>query len=283
MLGEVGRVRTHAETGAYGMLRTKMSSNTEPQSQTLAERVARKLRGDILSGRIQPGERLPAERDIAATFDASLPTVRGALRQLVAQGLINSKRGPRGGYFVGRPSVEHTERAARSAIDWLVMSGIVGAPDVLEAHHVIGTACGRLAAQRRSDMDLFRIEQAVIKMSDSSLSNELFCASEAQLSRLIASASGNSLLRLVNLLTSRAFSGTTRRRVFAFHERHAITRIARSIAAAIRARQTQVVEARLNDYFECFRAAMMSDDLPGAAPDPSIGDEGGIAAQRIRG
>lgn len=259
-----------------------MSSYSEPQSQTLAERIARKLQGDILSGRIQPEERLPAERDIAAAFNASLPTVRGALRQLVAQKLINSKRGPRGGYFVGRPSVENTERATRSAIDWLVTSGIVSAPDVLEAHQVIGTACGRFAAQRRSDMDLFRIEQVVIKMSDSSLSNELFCASEVQLSRLIASASGNPLLRLVNLLTSRAFSGTTRRRVFAFHERQAITGIARSIVAALRARQTQVVEARLNDYFECFRTVMMCDDLPEAAPSPSIGDAGSIAAEGIR-
>ena len=249
-------------------------TNAGTSTQTLAERIARKMHENIVSGRYEPGERLPAEHEIAASFDASLPTIRGVLRQLVAQGLIYSKRGPRGGYFVDRPSVENTGRIVGSAIDWLIMSGLVSGPDVLEARQVIGVACCRLATQRRSDMDVFRIERAIIKMSDSSLSNDLFCASEAQLSRLIASASGNSMLKLLNLMTSRAFSAAVRNKVFSFEERQAIIGISLSLGSAIRARRTNVVDARMSDYFECLKDAMTSDDLPHTAVRQTIIETG---------
>ncbi len=232
-----------------------MDADIEPtvSTRTLADRIARRLRLDILSGRYEPEERLPAERKIAASFDASLSTVRGALRQLVSEGLVSSKRGPRGGYFVGRPSVENTGRIVGSAIDWLVMSGLVSDIDVLEAHQAISVACCRLAAQRRSDMDMIQIEQAIIKMGDSSLPNDLFRASEVQFLRLIASAGGNPLLKLLNHFTSRAFAAATRGRVFSFENRQAIAENGRHLVSAIRARQAHAVDERMSLYFECFR------------------------------
>lgn len=229
---------------------------------TLAERIAVKLRADIMSSRFAPGQRLPTEQELAESFGASTPTVRGALRQLVAQGLVFSKRGPNGGYFVDRPSVEATGDIAGAALDWLVLSGLISGPDVLEAHQTVSVACSRLAAQRRSDMDLFRIEQAVIKLSDSSLSNQMFTASVVQLSRRIAAASGNPLFKLLTLLTSRAHSTALRDKVFKFEERQAIGEICRSVAAAIRARQIDNAGEKLGAYFEFIGNVSTTDDIP---------------------
>ena len=52
----------------------------------------------ILQGVLRPGERLPAERDLASRLDVSRPTVREALGQLEAKGLIAVR--PGGGAFV---------------------------------------------------------------------------------------------------------------------------------------------------------------------------------------
>lgn len=54
----------------------------------------------ILDGEIQPGERLPAERDLCTQFKASRGTLREALRILEQKALIEIRLGAGGGAFV---------------------------------------------------------------------------------------------------------------------------------------------------------------------------------------
>lgn len=64
----------------------------------LYEALYRCIREDILSGRLQPGQKLPAKRALAAHLEVSKITVEGAYDQLLAQGYICSRE--RVGYFV---------------------------------------------------------------------------------------------------------------------------------------------------------------------------------------
>jgi GntR family transcriptional regulator len=57
------------------------------------QRIADALRQDIRAKKLAPGERLPAETDLLARFNVSLPTLRQALGVLRAEGLIESKHG----------------------------------------------------------------------------------------------------------------------------------------------------------------------------------------------
>ncbi|MET9801855.1 GntR family transcriptional regulator [Streptomyces sp. NPDC006368] len=65
------------------------------------ERIADELREAIRSGRLGPGDRLPAETDMAARYRRSVPTVREALRLLQDEGLIEKQHGR--GNFVRKP------------------------------------------------------------------------------------------------------------------------------------------------------------------------------------
>lgn len=56
-------------------------------------RIADALRDQIRTGRLAPGDRLPAETAIAATHHTSVPTVRQAMSVLRAEGLIESRHG----------------------------------------------------------------------------------------------------------------------------------------------------------------------------------------------
>ncbi len=64
----------------------------------LYEALYRCIREDILSGQLQPGEKLPSKRALAANLDVSKITVEGAYDQLLAEGYICSRE--KIGYFV---------------------------------------------------------------------------------------------------------------------------------------------------------------------------------------
>ena len=65
-----------------------------------SEDVALQIEAAIMDGRVQPGERLPSERDLHVQFGTSRGVVREALRALKQKGLIEVKKGARGGAFV---------------------------------------------------------------------------------------------------------------------------------------------------------------------------------------
>jgi len=78
-----------------------------PKYQQIADR----LRAQIGSGALQPGERLPSEPDLAAEFDASRNTVRLAIALLINQGLVVSRQGL--GTFVVEPTKPFTALLSR--------------------------------------------------------------------------------------------------------------------------------------------------------------------------
>jgi GntR family transcriptional regulator, transcriptional repressor for pyruvate dehydrogenase complex len=67
-----------------------------------ADDVAEQIRNLIIREEIAEGARLPAERDLAARFGASRPTVSQALRSLSLMGLVEVRHGS-GAYVVRRP------------------------------------------------------------------------------------------------------------------------------------------------------------------------------------
>ncbi len=72
----------------------------------LYEALYRGIRGDILSGQLRPGEKLPSKRALAQHLEVSKITVETAYHQLLAEGYICSRE--KVGYFV-----EAVERPAR--------------------------------------------------------------------------------------------------------------------------------------------------------------------------
>jgi GntR family transcriptional repressor for pyruvate dehydrogenase complex len=76
-----------------------------------AEILAADFRHRILSRNLQPGAPLPSETQIIAKSGLSRATVREALRLLESEGLVEVKRGARGGITVGQPSAAHVARS----------------------------------------------------------------------------------------------------------------------------------------------------------------------------
>jgi DNA-binding FadR family transcriptional regulator len=87
------------------------------------EETVERLLTVIKLGVVGPGERFPAERDLAAQLGISRPTLREAIRELQQAGYVESRRGRSGGTFVtgAPPAPDHGElrRLAREDGDKL--------------------------------------------------------------------------------------------------------------------------------------------------------------------
>ncbi|GAB3596915.1 putative HTH-type transcriptional regulator YurK [Corynebacterium faecale] len=81
-----------------------------PSSGPAYSRIATAITARIDAKQFAPGDRLPAERELAQEFGVARMTVRQALDQLQMDGLIGRKRGRTGGSFVlgSRPILELT-------------------------------------------------------------------------------------------------------------------------------------------------------------------------------
>lgn len=78
----------------------------DPDGPPAHVQIATALSGLAADGRLSPGDRLPAERDLAALAGVSRATLRQALSTLERRGLLVRSQGRQGGTFIAAPQVE---------------------------------------------------------------------------------------------------------------------------------------------------------------------------------
>jgi GntR family transcriptional regulator, transcriptional repressor for pyruvate dehydrogenase complex len=113
--------------------------------------VAAQLRTLIVSGQLQPGQRLPAEKDLARQFGVSRSTVREALRVLAAEQLVTMRRGSAGGTFVVHPDPQAVERTLKAAVSLAAGTERLSMHEVFEMWRLTHVPSAVLAARRRTD------------------------------------------------------------------------------------------------------------------------------------
>ncbi|OQX32579.1 MAG: hypothetical protein B0D96_13360 [Candidatus Sedimenticola endophacoides] len=70
-------------------------------TQKIPDQIASRIEGLIANGNLEPGQRLPSERDLAGRLGVSRPSLREAIRKLNSKGLLTTRRG--GGTYVNNP------------------------------------------------------------------------------------------------------------------------------------------------------------------------------------
>ncbi len=104
----------------------------------------------ILDGRIQPGEKLPSERELKETFHISRGTLREALRVLEQKGLIEIRLGVHGGAIVTQVSTE----PMLESLSLMVRRKEIPFENLQEFRSSVEADIASLAAQRRTPEDL---------------------------------------------------------------------------------------------------------------------------------
>lgn len=115
-----------------------------PGGNTYEETVERLLQ-TIRLGLVQPGERLPSERELAAMLEVSRDTVRDATSSLADAGFLDIKRGRYGGTFVADSLPDTLTRTVGWKSASLADSGDE-IRDLLVYREVLETGAARMAA-----------------------------------------------------------------------------------------------------------------------------------------
>src|SRR6266571_90757 len=94
----------HGYPEPTGSSRTPPEAGSASVAGPAAQRARHELVEQIRSGALRPGERLGAERDLAAALGVSRSTVRQALAVLERAGTVRRVPGRGGGTFVAQPA-----------------------------------------------------------------------------------------------------------------------------------------------------------------------------------
>lgn len=209
----------------------------EPLSrQSLSRQIADQLRQAILDGSLKADERLPTEDELSKRFAVSRPTIREALKRLAAQNLVRSKRGPTGGTFVNRPSVQQLSDDLSSLTTMLVGMESFSLEEINQTRLELETSCCRLAALNRSEAQLSELEEE-LRLQHEELSAEQFCASDVRFHRIIADAAGNRMLSFLMHAVIEALQPISNMVAYRYREKNTIVDQHQRIYEAIRNQQ----------------------------------------------
>lgn len=129
-----------------------------PTHVSAVQGVADQLRAAIHRGDLAAGAQLPPERELATQLGVSRITLRESLRILIEEGYLEARRGSRGGTFVTELEVPYSRWLASMRAD------LAQFEDVLEFRIAVERAAAKLAALRRDDADVARIDAAAALM-----------------------------------------------------------------------------------------------------------------------
>lgn len=142
----------------YDDLMAKGISNFNPVKQSrVSSEVIEQLKRSILQGRFKPGDRLPAERELAVQFRVSRATMREALRGLETVGFIMTRQGVSGGPYVTDLSFGHLVDAFLD----LFMAEKITIPDLHQVRLYIEPEVARLAALNATPAYSKRLREAL--------------------------------------------------------------------------------------------------------------------------
>ncbi|HVM26166.1 MAG TPA: FadR/GntR family transcriptional regulator [Mycobacteriales bacterium] len=150
----------------------------------LYELLAERLAAHVQQAGLQPGDRFPAERDLARMFGVSRSSLRQALVSLEVQGVVTIRHG--GGVFLAAPA-EHDplhglwDRRQRLS-------------DIYDVREALEVKIAQLAAVHRSDHDLRRIEEALAEMTADLAAGGIGAHADASFHAAVTSAAHNPVM-----------------------------------------------------------------------------------------
>ena len=168
-------------------------STTRPQfgpakRTTVSDDIIGQLVTAILRGDLQPGEKLPSERELMEMFAVGRSSIREVLRSLSLVGLTDTRPGE--GTFVSQDAWEF--------VTWpLVWKSLLGrdhAADLIEARRIVEGELTALAASRGGEACTQALAEALSAMEASLGNTELFLDADLDFHIALAVGAGNRLL-----------------------------------------------------------------------------------------
>ena len=162
-----------------------MALPPQPMSvNRLSDRLALLLEGQIDSGELQPGDRLPTEAQLSQAHGVSRSVVREAMHQLRSRGLLRSRQGS--GVFVDAAALSQP-----LVFDSRVLTSMTSVVQVVEVRRALEGEIAALAAERATRVQIRGLKDAFAKHDVATAAGADGVAEDLVFHRRIAEATGN--------------------------------------------------------------------------------------------
>ncbi len=184
---------------------------------SVKESILRELERSILSGDLQPGDRLPPERELAAAMGVSRSLVNLAILEMESRGFVRIV--PRHGTLVNDYKKQGTPQMLLSLMnfdsdkmDWSLFGNMMDTRSLLECE------CTRLAVKSATGPDIAAIRSALYDMEQAQ-NAEAFVDGNFRFHHALTVASGNAVYAMIfnsfghalHFFIRQYFSGDSRR------------------------------------------------------------------------
>ena len=224
--------------------------------RSLPDTVMAEIQRVFVKRNLKVGDRLPPERQLAATFQAARSTVRRALDQLEKSGLVSRRLGS--GTFVGA-----TAESNHRGVD---LADQISPLQLIEARLAVEPFTTRLAVLHATRPNLHDMEIVLAHAEASASDKEAFSRWDGEFHLLIAQASRNALLlsvyRQINQVRLHAQWDAMKEKILTpeviadYNQQH------RNIYTALYERNAQLAQVLITEHLEKARDDLLRADSP---------------------
>ena len=214
------------------------------RTQDSTGQVVAHVRRLIESQQLRPGDRLPAERDLAAEIGVSRPTVRAGLRALSAMGVVRSKHGS-GTYIQDGPPALGSE-----ALSFLAALHGFTRDEMYEARRILEVGAAGAAAERARPEHLAALADEVTNLFAAMHDPQGFLVHDINFHRAVAAASANPIVAAIVEMLAELYYERRRQTAERATDRNLrdAAEAHRRIYQAIRSGDADLARAAMNDH-----------------------------------
>ena len=235
-------------------------------SEGSTDQVVAFVRDLIVRGRVRPGDRLPAERELAVQVGVSRPSVRAGLHALAAMGVVQSRHGS-GTYIPSGPPALGSE-----PLSFLAALHGFTRDEMYEARRILEVEAAGLAAERATHEHLATLAEEVAGLFATRDAPQLFFVHDINFHRGVADAAGNPIVATLVGMVSAMYYERRKQTVEGASDSDLrdAAEAHRRIYQAIRSRDAAAARRAMNDHLlQAFRYQAQETEKAGRGHQPA--------------
>ena len=195
----------------------------------------------IAEGTLEPGGRLPAERELAESFGVSRSSLRQALKVLEIMGVISQRVGD--GTYLNKGA----DAILREPMEFLILLDGISAHELMEARLLVEPELAARAALRASEEDIAEIHKELRAMEAAKEDHARFVAHDLLFHQAVFQAAGNRVTSLMFSVVHKSLDKLINMTSQVVEPEHTLT-LHRRIYQAIRKRDQDESRRRMTEH-----------------------------------
>jgi GntR family transcriptional repressor for pyruvate dehydrogenase complex len=165
------------------------------QPSRLYEQIVAQIQKSIVEGKLQPGDKLPPERELGEQFGVSRTAVREAVKALREKGLVEIWPGK--GTYVS-DIISSTSGVVRDSLGVIVAAGLSdGMLDLVQVREILEAEIAAVAAEKATEKEIQIMQDAIAVMDEAMDDVDRYIKADLEFHLALAKSTQNPLISIL--------------------------------------------------------------------------------------